>query len=150
MYEIATTFAREHLYYHALLVILSAAAIAGAMAVDLIFGVRKAKELGIARTSTLYKKTCEKAKKYFSPFIELLFIDLIGCVFVPAPAFSMLWAAYCVFCEFISVREKAWQKAELRKAEQTMRVVIENKDDVAKMAATLLTLSKEKDKPKTE
>ena len=50
----------------------------------------------------------------------------------------MLWAAYCVFCEFKSVREKSWEKAELRKAEKTMSIIIENKDDIARLAAQIL------------
>ena len=50
----------------------------------------------------------------------------------------MLWAAYCVFCEFISIREKAWQKAEIRKQERTMKVILENKEDIAKTLIQLL------------
>lgn len=39
---------------------------------------------------------------------------------------------------FKSVREKSWEKAELRKAEKTMSVIIENKDDIAKIMAQIL------------
>lgn len=42
------------------------------------------------------------------------------------------------FCEFKSVREKSWEKAELRKAEKTMSVIIENKDDIARIVAKVL------------
>lgn len=35
-------------------------------------------------------------------------------------------------------REKSWEKAELRKAENTMSVIIENKDDIAKIMAQIL------------
>jgi hypothetical protein len=51
----------------------------------------------------------------------------------------MLWAAYCVFCEFVSVREKAWTKAELDKQDRTMSVIIENKEDIARLVAKLMT-----------
>ena len=105
---------------------------------DLVSGVQKAKQRGEARTSTGYKKTATKAKKYFTPFLTLCFIDILCCVVIPIPVFSMLWTAYCIFCEFVSVREKSWQKEELRKAEKTMRVIIDNKDEIAKMAAELL------------
>lgn len=118
-----------------------AATIAG-MGVDLIYGIAKAKQLGIARTSTGYKKTCDKARKYFLPFAVLMLIDLIACYVLPAPFFSMIWTAYCLFCEFKSVREKAWTKAELRKAEKTMNIVIENKDELAKVLAELVLGSK--------
>lgn len=114
------------------------------MLVDLIFGVKKARLLGQAATSTGYKKTCEKGKKYFTPFAVLMCIDLISSVILPAPFFSMIWSAYCLFCEFKSVREKSWTKAELRKAERTMSIVIENKEDIAKLVAQLVLGEKQK------
>lgn len=138
MTDIITQFIREHLLMHVVLISVAAAAILGAMVIDFIFGIYKARQRGEARTSTGYKKTAAKAQKYFSPFMVLVFIDLIGCVVIPFPVFSMLWGAYCVFCEFKSVREKSWQKEELRKAERTMSVILENKDDIAKMAAQIL------------
>ena len=33
---------------------------------------------------------------------------------------------------------KSWTKAELRKAEKTMSIIIENKDDIAKIVADLV------------
>jgi hypothetical protein len=128
----------SHVYGHAVLIAVATAALIMAMAIDLYFGIQKAKQRGEATTSQGFKKTCEKARKYFSPYLVLVCIDMLGCVLIPVPAFSMLWAAYCVFCEFKSVREKSWQKEELRKAEKTMNVIIENKDDLAKMVAAIL------------
>ena len=137
----------EHLYRFALIIALCMAAMVVAMAIDLIFGVRKAKENGEATTSCGFKKTCDKARKYFSPFIVTVCIDIIACVVVSVPIFSMIWAAYCIFCEFISVREKAWKKAEIRKQERTMQVVLENKDDIAKaLMAALREMQKKKGK----
>ena len=131
-------FISEHLMAHILLITLASAMMIVAMIVDLVFGVYKAKQLGEATTSTGLKKTCEKARKYFSPFMVLVCIDLLSSVISPVPAFSLLWASYCIFCEFISVREKAWQKAEMRKQERTMSIILENKDDIAKMIAELI------------
>lgn len=131
-------FVSEHLMAHILLITLASAMMIVAMIVDLVFGVFKAKQLGQATTSTGLKKTCEKARKYFSPFMVLVCIDLLSSVISPVPAFSLLWASYCIFCEFISVREKAWQKAEMRKQERTMSIILENKDDIAKMIAELI------------
>lgn len=143
MEGILREFIHDHLYLHVVLIAMAAAAMICAMAIDLVFGVQKAKNNGEARTSTGYKKTAAKAQKYFSPFLVLVFIDLICCYLIPVPAFSMIWAAYCVFCEFKSVREKSWQKAELRKAEKTMNIIIENKDDIAKLVAEMLFNNKE-------
>ena len=131
-------FLNEHLMAHILLITLASAMMIVAMIVDLVFGVYKARQLGEATTSTGLKKTCEKARKYFSPFMVLVCIDLLSSVISPAPAFSLLWAAYCIFCEFISVREKAWKKAELRKQERTVSIILENQHDIAKMIAELI------------
>lgn len=135
---------QDHLYRHIVIVCLCVAGMLFAMLVDLIFGVKKARQLGHATTSTGYKKTCEKGKKYFTPFAVLMCIDLISSVILPAPFFSMIWSAYCLFCEFKSVREKSWTKAELRKAERTMNIVIENKEDIAKLVAQLVLGEKKK------
>lgn len=131
-------FLQEHMALHIEIICLCMTAIIIGMAIDLIYGVSKAKQLGIARTSTGYKKTCDKGRKYFMPFAVLMLIDLVACFVMPAPFFSMIWTAYCLFCEFKSVREKAWTKAELRKAERTMNIVIENKDDLAKAITELM------------
>lgn len=131
-------FLQEHMALHIEIICLCMTAIIIGMAIDLIYGVSKAKQLGIARTSTGYKKTCDKGRKYFIPFAVLMLIDLVACFVMPAPFFSMIWTAYCLFCEFKSVREKAWTKAELRKAERTMSIVIENKDDLAKAITELM------------
>ena len=139
MSEVIQNFAVEHLYRFAFIVSLCMAAMLVAMVVDLIFGVRKAKRNGEATTSTGFKKTCDKARKYFSPFMATVCIDIIAaCANLQVPIFSMLWSAYCVFCEFISIREKAWQKAEIRKQERTMKVILENKEDIAKTLIQLL------------
>lgn len=139
MSEVIQTFAVEHLYRFAFIVSLCMAAMLVAIVVDLIFGVRKAKRNGEATTSTGFKKTCDKARKYFSPFMATVCIDIIAaCANLQVPIFSMLWSAYCVFCEFISIREKAWQKAEIRKQERTMKVILENKEDIAKTLIQLL------------
>ena len=145
MNEVIQTFAVEHLYRFAFIVSLCMAAMLVAMVVDLIFGVRKAKRNGEATTSTGLKKTCDKARKYFSPFMATVCIDIIAaCANLQVPIFSMLWAAYCVFCEFISIREKAWQKAEIRKQERTMKVILENKDEIAKAVVEIMKEERKK------
>lgn len=138
MGNVFAEFVKEHLYLQVILLALTVAAMLSAMLVDLIFGVKKAKKCGQATSSTGYKKTCEKAQKYFSPFMVLVFIDLITCAIIPVPIFSMAWAAWCVFCEFKSVREKAWKKAELREAERTMNIIIKNKGDIEEIVKNVV------------
>lgn len=138
MTEIIQTFLQEHLYRSVLIIAICMGALVVSMGIDLFFGIKKAKENGEATTSRGFKKTCDKARKYFSPFMVAVCIDLIACIIIPFPVFSMIWAGYCVFCEFVSVREKSWQKAEIRKQERTLSVMLENKDDIAKMIAGIL------------
>lgn len=135
----------EHIYRYAVIESLCMASILIAMTIDLIFGIRKARINGEATTSRGLKKTCDKARKYFSPLLCIVCIDLISCVVTSVPMFSMLWSVYCIFCEFMSVREKAWQKAEIRQQERTMRVLLDNKDDIAKAFIEAMTALRKED-----
>lgn len=144
MAEIIQAFMMEHLYRFAFIVTLCMAAMLVAMATDLIFGVRKARQNGEATTSRGLERTCDKARKYFSPFMATVCVDIIAaCANCPVPIFSIVWSAYCVLREFISIREKAWQKAEIRQQERTMKVILENKDDIAKTLMQLLNQQQE-------
>ena len=122
----------------ALIIAICMGAIIVSMGVDLFFGIRKANENGEATTSTGFKKTCDKAIKYFSPFMATVCIDLIACAVLPFPVFSIIWSGYCVFCEFVSIREKSWQKAEIRKQEKTVSIILDNKDDLARAFAEIM------------
>jgi hypothetical protein len=143
MADTLTSLLQGYLYKTIILICIAAAAMLVAMAIDLYFGVKKAKANGLATTSKGFKKTCEKGRKYFMPFFVLMLIDIMAAVVLPAPFFSMLWAAYCVYCEFVSVREKAWTKAELAKADRTMSVIVENKEDIARLVIKLLEQSQQ-------
>ena len=145
MIEELNTLMAEHIYRYAVIESLCMASILIAMTIDLIFGIRTARINGEATTSRGLKKTCDKARKYFSPLLCIVCIDLISCVVTSVPMFSMLWSVYCIFCEFMSVREKAWQKAEIRQQERTMRVLLDNKDDIAKALIEAMTALRKED-----
>lgn len=138
MTNVFINFLTGHVYGHVIIIMICTLALVVSMFIDLIMGVRKANENGEATTSQGLKKTADKARKYFSPYIVLICIDFIGSAVLPFPFFAMLWASYCVYCEFVSVREKAWKKAELRRAENTVNVVLENKDDIAKILQEII------------
>ena len=145
MIEELNTLMAEHIYRYAVIESLCMASILIAMTIDLIFGIRKARINGEATTSRGLKQTCDKARKYFSPLLCIVCIDLISCVVTSVPMFSMLWSVYCIFCEFMSVREKAWQKAEIRQQERTMRVLLDNKDDITKALIEAMTALRKED-----
>ena len=138
MKETIHVFLTEHLYLCALVIFVCFCALLVAMTTDLLSGVIKARELGVARTSTGYKKTCDKAKKYFSTFIAASTIDIVTCVFSPFPIFVIVWTCYLCFCEFKSVREKAFEKAEIRKQDRTMQFILENKEDIARAMVDIM------------
>ena len=143
MEELFNEFINEHLYKLVVGIGLAYAGVLVAMGIDLVFGVKKAKELKIDTTSTGFKMTATKAQKYFSPMLCLTVVDVITSVYIPVPAFTLLWACYCCFCEFRSVTEKSWKKKELRDAANTMKVIIENNEDFAKVLSELLKERKE-------
>ena len=143
MEELFNEFVNEHLFKLSVGVGVADAGVLIAMGIDFVFGVKKARQLKIDRTSTGFKMTATKAQKYFSPMLCLTVVDVITSVYIPVPAFTLLWACYCCFCEFRSVTEKSWKKKELRDAANTMKVIIENKEELAKVLLELLKEEKE-------
>lgn len=118
--------------------VLTYGAVLFAMFIDLITGLRKAKQAGIATTSRLLKKSCDKAIKYFFPMLCLMPVDILASQFLPLPAFTMLMAAFNIFCEWKSIMEKSYTKAEMHEAAQTVSVIVKNKDDLAQVFAEVL------------
>ena len=123
---------------HAVWLLLAYSGVLMAMVVDLVSGIRKAKKMGIARTSAGYKMTCDKAVKYFLPMVCLTVIDLLTSMLVPVPVFTLAMAAWNVYCEFRSVMESTHQKHEIRDAQRTMQVVIKNRDDIIRAITEVL------------
>ena len=114
-------------------------AVAVAMAVDFAAGVRRARMSGIARRSRSYKMTCTKAMKYFAPMLVLTCVDIISVAVLNFPVFTMVMGAFNIFCEWKSVMESTHDKEEIRRAASTLSVIIENKDEIARMLANILT-----------
>ncbi len=123
---------------HAVWLLLAYSGVLMAMVVDLVSGIRKAKKMGIARTSAGYKMTCDKAVKYFLPMVCLTVIDLLTSMLVPVPVFTLAMVAWNVYCEFRSVMESTHQKHEIRDAQRTMQVVIKNRDDIIRAITEVL------------
>lgn len=145
--EFFTIFDFSQIHIHAIWIMITYASVVFAMFVDLITGIRKAKAAGIATTSKLLKKTCDKAIKYFFPMLCLLPIDVMTSNFTSVPVFTMLMAAFNIYCEWKSVMEKTHTKKEIHDAAQTVSVIVKNKDDLAKVFAEVLAkIAEEKKK----
>ena len=128
----------SRIYIHVVWWVLTYGAVLFAMFIDLITGLRKAKQAGIATTSRLLKKSCDKAIKYFFPMLCLMPVDILASQFLPLPAFTMLMAAFNIFCEWKSIMEKSYTKAEMHEAANTVSVIVKNKDDLAQVFAEVL------------
>ena len=124
---------QQSLYSEILWIVFGFALLTVAMIVDLITGVRKAIENGEATTSQGLKKTCDKARKYFLPAVSLICVDLLASCIFDKPYFTMIYLAFCILCETKSIMEKSYEKKEMKKMANTMRVIIDNKDDLAKL-----------------
>lgn len=113
-------------------------AVVVAVAIDFASGVRKARRAGIATRSRGYKMTCDKAVKYFLPMLCLTCVDVIASVFFVAPFLTMVMAAFNIFCEWRSVMESTHEKQEIRRAAESVRLVIDNHDDLVKLIARIV------------
>lgn len=117
-----------------------------AMIIDLIAGVRKARERGHARTSYGLKRTVDKAIRYFGLMILCFLLDIIAHLLTPVPYFSIIAGIYLVVTEIISWYEKADQK-EKRNADILVEL-LKNKDDLVKGFAEVLTKQLKEDETK--
>lgn len=139
-----------NLHSHIVWLVITYAMVLLAMLIDFITGVHKARQRGEATTSRGFKKTCDKAAKYFLPMFVLTCLDLIGCVILPVPAFTMFFGAFNIFCEVKSVFENTHTKLEIKDAEESVKVIIKNKDDIANLVLEALKKIQEQQKEDTQ
>ena len=118
------------------------AAVIVAMVIDFISGVRKAQKANIATTSRGYKMTCTKAYQYFFPMLCLTCVDVIGSVVLSYPAFTMIMAAFNIFCEWKSVLESTSDKKRMRDIKSVLLSILEEKPEFMK---TMLHFLKDDD-----
>lgn len=107
-------FLMEKFFEHGLWIVLTYMLVTVAMAADLVTGVRKSRRLGRKINSRGYKRTCGKAVNYFLPMMCLSCIDILASAVIGLPVFTMVFGAYCVFCELKSVLETTHDKEAIR------------------------------------
>lgn len=139
MSELLLQFFRDHLLVHIVVVLISTIAMIVAMAVDLIFGISKAKQRGEATTSRGLKMTAKKGVRYLVPYFILVLIDFVCAVLISVPVVSLPWVVYVLLCEWKSIRESAWTKEEISKQNRTVRAIIVGRDNPEALADVVLT-----------
>lgn len=110
-----------------------------AMIVDFYFGIKKAKQIGEARSSEGYKRSVSKFNQYFAMLLFAFFFDAI----VPfsyffefplsaIPFVSLLVTVALIFTEGKSVNEKADEKQRRKVNASLVQVLelLEKKDDL--------------------
>lgn len=122
---------------HAVWLVVTYAGVVVAMGADLLTGVRKARRLGRRRDSRGYKRTCDKAMRYFLPMICLSCIDVLATVIFPAPYLTMVFGAYCIFCELKSILESTSVKADIARSEELERLLADEKELIANVVKAL-------------
>lgn len=116
-----------------------------AMLIDLGFGIKKAKQLGLYTTSTGFKRTTEKAMLYYGVLLTVFIIDVIcniAAVYMDVfkyPLLSVLWSIYIIGTEAYSMYEKADEKMRHKKERQAKELL----DVVTKVSSELKKLSKD-------
>lgn len=138
MSELLLQFFLDHLLVHIIVVFISTIAIIIAMAIDLIFGIRKAYQRGKATTSRGLKMTAKKAVRYLVPYSILVLIDFVCAVLIPVPVVSIPWVVYVLLCEWKSIRESAWRKEEISRQNRTVRAIIVGRDNPEALADVVL------------
>lgn len=126
-------------------------AVTVSMILDFVAGVHKARKRNEATTSKGYKRSVDKAGKYFLPLQCCTCYDIVLLPISTFPFFTALMGLYLIRCEFKSIMENTRTKKELRDAENTMKVIIKNKDDIrAVVSETLNSLNMPSDEDRAK
>lgn len=105
-----------------------------ALLIDLVAGVRKAKQRKEFRTSTGYKRTIDKALKYYSLLILCFLVDVIASLVVDVPYFTMLAGGGIILIEIKSWYENADKKVkkDVNFAAEIAAEILKSKSLIAK------------------
>ncbi|SZD72035.1 Uncharacterised protein [Candidatus Ornithobacterium hominis] len=141
------------IYWSLLVVSSSWLAVMLAIIVDFFFGVKKAKQIGEARTSEGYRRTINKATYYFAlmffalifDFFDVISPSLLDYPLATMPFISLFCALGLVLTEAKSVRENAEDKLR-RKTDDTFVEAIKiigERQDLINKAIEIIEKNKE-------
>ena len=112
--------------------------------IDFFFGIRRAKRMNIARTSSGYRRTISKLTNYFGLMLMLSIADIVASVVFKMPYFTVAGAVGIVLVEAKSVFENLKQQEKSIDEVQAMLLkIFENKDEIQAILSLLNAYKKE-------
>lgn len=116
-----------------------------AMIIDLVAGIRKARQRGEICTSYGLRRTVDKSLRYFSLLVLCVLLDVIASIVIQVPYFTLISGIFLVGTEVLSWFEKGDQK---EKRNATLMIdLLKNKEDITKAVADAInqTINKKED-----
>ena len=106
--------------------------------IDLFFGVKRARQLKIVRTSFGYRRTITKLTSYFGLLIMLSIADIVASVVFEMPYFTVIGAIGIVLVEAKSVFENLRQESKnLDEVQKVLLKLFENKEEIQTLISFL-------------
>jgi len=142
---------QEWCYLNALLTVLAVlySCVFLSVLIDLFFGVKRAKQLKIVRTSFGYRRTINKLTSYFGLMLMLSIADIAASVVFKMPYFSVLGAIGIVIVEAKSVFENIKQEEKsVEEVQKTLLKLLENKADILELVTFFNSLKTDNNESK--
>ena len=106
--------------------------------IDLFFGVKRAKQLKVVRTSFGYRRTITKLTSYFGLMIMLSIADIVASVVFEMPYFTVIGAIGIVLIEVKSVFENLRQENKnVDDIQKVLLKIFENKEEIQALISFL-------------
>ena len=106
--------------------------------IDLFFGVKRAKQLKVVRTSFGYRRTITKLTSYFGLMIMLTIGDIVASVVFEMPYFTVIGAIGIVLIEAKSVFENLRQENKnVDDIQKVLLKIFENKEEIQALISFL-------------
>ncbi|MFA6838931.1 MAG: phage holin family protein [Dysgonamonadaceae bacterium] len=113
--------------------------------IDLFFGVKRAKQLKVVRTSFGYRRTITKLTSYFGLMIMLTIGDIVASVVFEMPYFTVIGAIGIVLIEAKSVFENLRQENKnVDDIQKVLLKIFENKEEIQALISFLNSKKQEK------
>jgi hypothetical protein len=118
---------------HALITVLTVlyTCVFTAVIIDLFFGIKRARQLNIVRTSYGYRRTINKLISYFGLMLLLTIADIAASIIFKIPYFTVIGTIGIILVEAKSVFEKLKHKEKnVEEIRKILLKLFENKEEI--------------------